>query len=213
MVDELILYDDMQYTKRDWRNRNKIKTKDGVQWISIPVEVKGNYFQKIADTKIAEDGWAENHWKTIFHNYAKANHFKEYKEIFENAFINNQEKNLSKVNYNFIKLICGVLGINTEIKWSSDFTLVEGKTERLVDLCKQTGGTEYYTGSAAKAYMDESLFENENIKLVYFDYSGYQPYTQLYGEFVHEVSVLDLLFNEGPNARNFMKSFNHQHVK
>jgi len=207
IADEFILYDDMQFTRRDWRNRNQIKTRDGIKWLSIPVEVKGKYYQKINETKISEPDWAEKHWNTILHNYSKAKYFNEYKKLFEELYLNNKEEYLSKVNYNFLKTVCEILGIKTKMIWSEEFNLLEEKTERLVDICKKRGATDYYSGPAAKAYMNEELFEKENIKVHYFDYSGYPEYNQLHGEFTHEVSIIDLIFNEGPNSTKFMKSF------
>lgn len=207
MVDEFVLYDDMQFTRRDWRNRNQIKTRDGVKWLTIPVEVKGKYFQKIKETKISEPDWAEKHWNTIIHNYSRAKYFNEYKQIFEKLYLDSKEEYLSKVNYNFIKTICEILGIKTKMIWSDEFNLLEEKTERLVDICKTLGATDYYSGPAAKAYMNEELFEKEDIRVHYFDYSGYPEYEQLHGEFTHAVSIIDLIFNEGPNSTKFMKSF------
>lgn len=208
MVDEFVIYDDMQYTRRDWRNRNMIKTKDGVKWLTVPVEAKGKYFQKINETKISDLSWAENHWNTIKHSYSKAKFYDEYKAVFEELYLGCKEEYLSIVNYRFMKKICEMLGISTPMIWSSEFTLLEEKTERLVDICKKLGATDYYSGPAAKAYMNEELFENENIKIHYFDYSGYPQYSQLHGEFTHAVSIIDLIFNEGIDAPKFMKSFN-----
>lgn len=208
MADEFILYDDMQYTRRDWRNRNQIKTKDGLKWLSIPVEVKGKYFQKINETKVSEPDWGVKHWNSILHNYSKAEYFNEYKNIFEDLYLKSNEEYLSKINFNFIKAVCDILDIKTEMKWSSEFNLLEEKTERLVDICKKESATDYYSGPAAKAYMNEELFENENIKVHYFDYSGYPEYKQLHGEFTHAVTILDLIFNEGPDSKKYMKSFN-----
>jgi len=207
MVDEFVLYDDMQFTRRDWRNRNQIKTRDGVKWLTIPVEVKGKYFQKIKETRISEPDWAVKHWNSIIHNYSRAKYFNEYRQIFEELYLENKEEYLSKVNYNFIKSICEILGIKTKMMWSDEFNLLEEKTERLVDICKSLGATDYYSGPAAKAYMNEELFEKENIRVHYFDYSGYPEYEQLHGEFTHAVSIIDLIFNEGPNSTKFMKSF------
>lgn len=208
MVDEFVIYDDMQYTRRDWRNRNMIKTKDGVKWLTIPVEAKGKYFQKINETKISDLSWTENHWNTIKHSYSKAKYYEEYKDILEELYLDCKEEYLSKVNYRFMKKICEILGIKTPMTWSSEFTLLEEKTERLVDICKKLGATDYYSGPAAKAYMNEELFERENITIHYFDYSGYPPYRQLHGDFTHAVSIIDLIFNEGIDAPKFMKSFN-----
>lgn len=207
MVDEFIIYDDMQFTRRDWRNRNKIKTPQGVQWLTIPVEVKGKYHQQIRETKISDKNWTAHHWKTISHNYSKAASFSTHKSFIEELYTTCQYDYLSEINFHFIKNICAWLGIRTAFRWSSEFKLAEGKTERLIDLCKQAGATEYYTGPAAKNYMDEKLFEDEKIKVQYLDYSGYPPYRQLFGEFVHEVSIVDLILNEGENAKKFMKSF------
>ncbi len=205
-VDEFVLYDDMQYTKRDWRNRNKIKTPQGLKWMSIPVEVKGKFFQKISDTRVSDQSWHISHLDLIKQNYAKSDYFNEVFPFIENLYQSaSQFETISKINHHFIKSICSFLHIDTKISFSSDYNLLEeGKTEKLVDLCKQLNAKEYFSGPAAKAYMDELLFTNENIKVSYYDYSGYKEYSQLHGDFKHGVSILDLIFNEGGNARNFI---------
>lgn len=208
MVDEFILYDDMQYTRRDWRNRNKIKTANGVQWLTIPVENKGKYFQKINQTKVAGTEWIDKHKKSIELNYAKAPYFKQYYSMIEEVYeACRNEEMLSQINYRFIVKICELLGIQTQITWSSDYELVDGKTERLVGLVKSAGGSIYLSGPAAKDYIVDECFENAQIELRYMDYSGYLTYPQLFGTFVHEVSILDLLFNVGNHAAQYMKSF------
>ena len=118
MVDEFVLYDDAQYTKRDWRNRNKIKMANGPKWLTIPVEVKGRFEQKIRETRIADKNWAKKHWEAIFHNYSKAEYFNEYKEIFERLYLTLDEEYLSQVNCIFIKNINQILNIETTISWS-----------------------------------------------------------------------------------------------
>jgi len=207
MVDEFILYDDMQYTKRDWRNRNRIKTPDGLKWLTIPVQVSGKFYQKIKDTVISDPGWNRSHWSSIVQSYKQAEHFKDYKELFEELYLGSDEKFLSKINYRFIMAICKILGIKTKISWSMDYELIEGKTERLVHLCKQAGATEYLSGPAAKDYIEEELFQKAGIKLTFMDYSGYPEYSQLYPPFEHKVSIIDLIFNVGSNAPKYMKSF------
>ena len=97
-VDEFILYDNVQYTRRDWRNRNKIKTPNGLMWLTIPVEVKGNYLQKVKDTVIGNPKWNREHWQAIIHNYAKAKYFKDYKALFEDLYLGMQERYLSIIN-------------------------------------------------------------------------------------------------------------------
>ena len=108
-VDEFVIYDDMQYTKRDWRNRNKIKTPQGPIWLTIPVEVKGKYFQKINETKISDLTWNKTHWQTIKHNYGKAPFFQELSPYFEDLYLSCNFQYLTEVNYCFIKSICDLL--------------------------------------------------------------------------------------------------------
>jgi len=205
-VDVFVVYDDMQYTKRDWRNRNLIKTPDGLKWLTIPVEVKGKYFQKINETKVSDKLWARSHWDTIKQNYKNAACFKEMSEWVEPLYMNCNYDYLTDINLYFINNINKFLGIKTEIRLSSEFELAEERTQRLVDICKEIKAHEYYSGPAAKVYMDESRFESENIKLNYFDYSGYKEYQQINGEFAHGVTILDLIFNTGHQASSYMKS-------
>lgn len=212
-VDEFILYDDVQYTRRDWRNRNIIKTPNGPLWLTIPVEVKGKYFQKIEETNVADNAWRENHWKTICNSYSKAPYFSQYASALENLYLKTDETNLSRINFLFISAINSILGIKTKLSWSRDFSSIEGKTERLIGFCMQAGATEYLSGPSARNYIMEELFRKENIRVTWADYSGYPEYTQLYPPFRHEVSIIDLILNQGPNARRFMKSFgNRQHA-
>lgn len=207
MVDEFILFDDVQYTRRDWRNRNKIKTPNGLTWLTIPVENKGKYLQKIKDTVISDANWNRRHWQTIVQNYSKAKSFQASREFFEELYLGSNGRYLSQINYRFLKAICGILGIKAKLSWSTDYDLVEGKTERLVSVCKQAGATEYISGPSAKGYLDEELFKVEGIALQYIDYSGYREYDQLFPSFEHRVSVIDLIFNMGTEAPKYMKSF------
>jgi hypothetical protein len=211
MVDEFILFDEAQYTRRDWRNRNKIKTPNGAVWLTIPVNVKGKFEQRISETEIHDKHWTEDHWKTLQHNYAKAPYFRDYHAFFEALYQQAAEETfLSQVNYLFLNAICDLLAIHTPLSWSSDYELVDGKTDRLIGLCQQVGGVEYLSGPSAKGYLDESLFHRVNMRVAWMDYSGYPEYHQLYPPFDHAVSILDLIFNEGPNASKFMKSYSSQ---
>jgi hypothetical protein len=204
-VDEFILYDDMQFTRRDWRNRNQIKTPQGPQWLTVPVKVKGKYFQKIKETEIDGSDWASIHWKTLTQNYRRAPHFDEVAAWLEPCFSAEPCTHLTQLNRKFLEAVCGYLGIKTIISDSWNYTLIDGKTERLADLCVQAGGTEYFSGPAAKAYIDEKVFADRGIKLTWFDYAGYPEYPQLWGEFTHYVTVLDLLFNCGRESPRFMR--------
>jgi len=208
MVDEFILFDDAQYTRRDWRNRNIIKTLNGLMWLSIPVEVKGKYSQKIKDTVISDPKWNLKHWKSILHNYSKAKYFHEYKDLFEKLYLDSNNKFLSIINYRFLSAICELLGIDTKISWSMDYQLVEGKTEKLVELCKQACAKKYISGPSAKKYINRQLFEKNGIVIKWMDYSDYPEYVQVHPPFRHEVSIVDLLMNIGvKNAKKYMLSF------
>jgi hypothetical protein len=203
-VDEFILYDDMQYTRRDWRNRNQIKTPQGLQWLTVPVKVKGKYHQTIFETEIEGAGWALVHWKSLQQNYRRAPHFEEISAWLEPLYLGTYTR-LSDLNRAFLEGICSYLGVKTLISNSSDYTLSDGKTERLANLCVQAGATEYISGPAARDYVEANVFSDLGIQLSWFDYSGYPEYPQLWGDFSHNVTILDLLFNCGKEAPNFMK--------
>ncbi len=207
MADVFVLYDDMQYTKRDWRNRNKIVTPQGLQWISIPVEVKGKYLQNINETKISDSNWPKDHWNALRYNYSKAPYFSAYKDFFEDLYLNCHEEYLSLINYRFLKGICDLLGITTQFKWSSEFQLRGDRSEKLLNACRDLGASIYLSGPAAKDYLELDLFEKQGVKVQWLDYSGYPEYQQAYGDFEHGVTILDLIFNTGPDAKQFMKSF------
>lgn len=204
-VDEFILYDDMQYTRRDWRNRNLIKTPQGAQWITVPVLVKGKYHQKIRDTEIDGEDWAHAHWKALVQNYKRSPHFETIAAWLEPVYLSEQFTHISELNRRLIEQICEFLGITTKITNSWDYTLAEGKTERLAELCRQAGAKEYISGPAAKDYVDELMFTNLDIKLTWFDYVGYPKYPQQWGEFIHGVTILDLLFNCGAESAQYMR--------
>lgn len=208
-VDDFVLFDDVQYTRRDWRNRNKIKTAHGLCWLTIPVEVKGKFFQKIKETKVADEGiWAENHFQTLKHAYSKAPHWVDYEARIADAYEKASKLDfLSEVNRLFISSICSWLNIDTRLHWSSDFDLADGKNERLISICSQLKASEYISGPAAKDYIEQEKFEQAGISVSWADYSGYQEYPQMYPPFEHGVSILDLLVHTGPEARSYMKSF------
>lgn len=205
-VDEFVLYDDMQFTRRDWRSRNRIKTPNGLHWLTVPVNVKGKFDQKIKDTEVAEPDWSTKHWQTLRHSYGKAPFFKHYQSQVDSAFAEILgERMLSRVNHRLIVLACDLLGIDTPITWSMDYVQQEGKSERLLSICQAAGATHYLSGPAARDYMDVDLFERNGVSVAFADYSGYPEYPQMHGPFEHGVSVLDLLFNTGEDALAYMK--------
>lgn len=207
-ADEFILYDHVQYTKNDWRNRNKIKTQQGTLWLTIPVLHKGKFGQSVEETKTSNNIWRKKHWKTLEANYKKAPYFDLYLETLQKLYLDDQDLMLSDINYKFITTICDFLGINTRVTFSHDYDLPGGKTENLVAICRQLNATQYLTGPSAENYLNEQLFKSHNISVRYADYSNYNEYNQLYPPFEHSVSILDLLFCQGPDATNYMK-FTH----
>jgi hypothetical protein len=204
-VDEFIIYDEVQYTKNDWRNRNKIKTLSGVKWITIPAYQR-SLNQKISETEISDRKWGKKHWNMLLTNYAKAPYFKEIAGSFEEFYLNNNIIHLSKINETLLRLVCDFLEIRTKITSSAEYILQGNSSERLINLCKQTDSQIYVSGPAAKNYLSEDLFHNNNITIEWMDYSGYPEYPQLYPPFEHHVSIVDLLFNAGSNSLNFMKN-------
>ena len=196
----------MQYTKRDWRNRNLIKTPNGLKWLTIPVIVKGKYFQKINETKVSDKKWNKSHLGLLKQNYKKAKFYKETISWVEELYMYCNFEYLSEINLHFIKEINKYLNIKTEIRFSKDYDLHKDRNMRLINLCKDLNATDYYSGPAAKFYMDEDLFKKNNLNVHYFDYSDYPKYPQIHGTFEHGVSILDLIFNLGEQAKEYYKN-------
>jgi hypothetical protein len=203
--DEFVILDDVQYTRRDWRNRNLIKTRAGLKWLSIPVDVKGQYNIKIQDVYTAGLEWRKDHWNQIYEAYRKSEYFHMFAKHFEELYLGSEEQNLSLINLKFITLINSLLGIQTPVRWSAEFNTPDEKSERLVHICMSLGADEYISGQAAKAYLDVDLFSQNGIRMLWADYSGYPVYRQLFPPFEHGVSIIDLLFNEGPHIHQFLK--------
>lgn len=195
-VDEFVLYDDVQFTRRDWRNRNRIKTAHGLHWLTIPVRVKGRYHQSVRETEIEGSSWTESHWQTIRHGYARAACFAEMAAILEKVYADcSGLRMLSEVNRLWIEAVCRLLAIQTPLRWSSEFSLNGDRSERLLNICLEAGADCYVSGPAAKGYLDTGLFESAGVAVEWMSYEGYPEYPQLHGPFEHRVSVIDLLLN------------------
>jgi hypothetical protein len=209
-VDEFVLYDDVQYTKRDWRNRNRIKTAQGTQWLTIPVEVKGKYFQAIKDTKISDPTWGRTHWRTLHHCYRKAPYFHAFEDLCRSLYENENLTFLSDINRVWIEAIAGIMEITTRISQSMDYRLTESDpSARLLEICQQAKADVYLSGPAARVYLDEALFAKGGVVVRYMDYAGYPEYPQLYPPFEHAVTVLDLLFMTGAHAPAYLHRGRH----
>ncbi len=205
-VDEFILYDDVQFTKNDWRNRNKIKTPQGAQWLTIPVKSEGGLHKLIKDTLAANDHWKIKHRDTLQMNYARAKYYREFSGWLDDLYIDAPSGSISDINYHFISRISKVLDIQTPITWVMDYGLTEtDKNMRLIELCQKTHAEVYVSGPAASSYLNISLFADHGIKVEYFDYSGYLEYPQLFPPFDHYVSALDLVLNTGKESAKYFK--------
>jgi hypothetical protein len=205
LCDVFVVYDDMQFTRQDWRNRNLILTPNGPKWLTIPVEMKGRLNKRINEIKVSDKNWNKKHLEFIKQNYRKSKNFKEIQPLIEEWYLKCESDWLSEINLYFIQKINFFLSIKTEIVSSSNFILDNERTQRLINICKELSATDYFSGPAAKNYLDEAKFKNENINVHFFDYGGYPEYNQLHSKFEHGVSILDLIFNTGNDAKKYLK--------
>jgi hypothetical protein len=203
--DVFVFYDDVQYDKNGWRNRNRIKTTQGWQWLTVPVLTKGSAQQKVCEVRIDNKvNWRIKHLNAIRQSYARAPFLKKYIGIFEEIYAREWE-HLLDIDMAFLYKLMEVLELEAEVHLSSQLNIHGGQTERLVSIVKHFGGTYFYEGASGKNYIDEGLFTENNIKLVYQDYQ-HPVYAQLHGEFVSHMSIIDLLFNCGEQAREIFVS-------
>jgi hypothetical protein len=202
-VDVFIFYDDLQFTKNDWRNRNKIKTPRSAEWISIPVGT--DLRRLVCEVELRDHSWQQKHWNLLRMHYDKAPHFRTYRPFLEDVFLSRTWTNLSDLNHHLIRTISReFLGITTEFLDSRAFDPQGQKLDRLIDLLKKAGTDLYVSGPAARDYIDPKVFEAAGIQLVYKSYAGYPEYPQMHPPFEHGVSILDLLFNMGQQAPEFI---------
>ncbi len=205
-ADLFIFYDDVQYDKHGWRNRNQIKTSQGRQWLTIPVYSKGvTEGIPIKDVKIDwSKPWAQNHLKALTFAYAKAPFFKKYLPLLE-KFYGRRDQALADFTIKTTISLARELGIHqTRFLRSSEIAGVEGqKTGRLIQILTQVGAKHYLSGPSARDYIEADKFESAGITLEYIEYN-YAEYPQLYPPFEPNVTVLDLLFMLGDQALEFI---------
>ncbi len=202
-VDLFIFYDDVQYTQRDWRNRNKIKTTRGAEWLTAPTN--GTRQHLIHQVEFTETKWQENHWQTLRHNYSKAPHFERYRPFLEDIYLGRKWKYLFELNRYLIEQISRqFLGIHTTFADSRQYQAADAKQERIIDLLVKAGATLYVSGPSAKDYIDETKFAKTDIELVWKDYGSYPEYPQFHQPFEHGVTILGLLFHTGPQAPRYI---------
>lgn len=193
-VDIFVFYDDVQYTKNDWRNRNRIKTQNGESWLSVPV--KASTKKKISEVMVDDTkAWRIKHLKTLKQFYSKSKYFKDIYPLLEKN-INSNTNSISDLSIIIIKDISKYLELDTKFYLSSNLDVAGDKNTRLINICKHFNVSTYYSGTAAKEYVDAELFLKNNIELMFQDYK-HPKYKQLHGEFLPYLSIIDLLFNYG----------------
>lgn len=196
-VDEFIFLDDVQYTRQDWRNRNRIKTSRGIAWLTIPVGTSID--RRICDVSLPPR-WADAHWHQLVTWYSRAPHFEAYRPLLEEVYLARQWPTLAELNQHIIRTIAGLLGISTRFRDSRELRVTTRNQDRVLDLLAAVGADVYVSGPAARAYIDEQRFEAAGHQVIWKDYSGYPEYPQFHPPFNHGVTILDLLFHTGPEA-------------
>ena len=198
-VDEFVFLDHVQFTTRDWRTRNRIKGRDGLQWLSIPAGSDRN--RRISDVRLHDHSWQEKHWKSLIHAYGKAPCFAEYRPFFEDIYLGRRWESLSDFNQYVTRRIASeLLGITTRFTDSEHYRPEGTKLDLIVDIARKAGASTYISGPSAMDYIDPAAFDEAGIELVYKQYSGYPEYPQLHGDFEHAVSIVDLLFHNGSKS-------------
>jgi hypothetical protein len=207
-ADLFVVYDSVQYTKNDWRNRNRLPTATEPTWLTIPIMVAGRAGQSIRDAEISDGGrWAAKHWRTVEQALGRRPHFADYAAQWQDWYDQAGSLHyLHEVNGLFLRGLARQLGIATPIVEDRDYPRLTGDpTARLVQLCRLTGADRYLTGPAGLDYLDRAQFADAGVGLEVIDYAGYPVYPQRGPTFEHGVSVLDLLANVGPEAGSHLR--------
>ncbi|HIE29513.1 TPA: hypothetical protein EYP66_19765 [Candidatus Poribacteria bacterium] len=203
--DLFVFLDNVQYKKREFQNRNKIKTADGWMWLTVPVLTKGHFQQCINQTLIDNSHpWQTKHFKSIQKCYSKAPFFFDYYDAFEKVYAQKWER-LDLLNMHIVKFLMDFLEIKTPCFLESELDVNARGTERIIEICKRLKATVYLSGAGGKAYMNEERFEEEGIKLRYQNFT-HPVYSQLYGDFQPYMSVIDLLFNHGNESMEIIRN-------
>jgi len=207
-ADVFIFYDDVQYDKHGWRNRNRIKTHQGVTWLTIPVHSAGVVVEHTPINQVEIDWhrpWQKKHLSAMQQAYSKAPFFTQYRDLLYYFYHDLHPLLLADYTIELTLLLCKELGIkNTTFMRSSDIIAEGHKTERIIRILTQLGVTDYISGPSAKNYIEEELFNIEGITFEYMTYQ-YPEYTQLYPPFEAQVSIIDLLLMTGPDALSYVR--------
>ena len=201
-VDLFVFYDDTQFVKQSWQQRNRIKTSKGELWLTVPVVRQ--FGQEIKDVKIDNStNWSKKHIRSIMYNYEKSPYYEEFYPIMEDLY-NQKWQTLLELNLSIIKTLMDFTGINTETMLSSELNTTGTKTDRLVEMLDKIGATEYVSGPAARSYLDKEKLEENGFSLYWYEFE-HPVYPQLYGEFIPYLSAIDLIFNTGEGAAEIIR--------
>ncbi len=195
-ADLFCYFDIVQYQTRDYNNRNKVKTNSGTQWLSVPVESKNHFGKTAGEIKIIQDGWQSRHVRTIELQYKKATYFDDYFQKISKVIFESSTGTLGELNLCMLKELNSILGIQTPIVVASDYDFQGFKSDLVLDMCKKLGASKYIFGSQGRDYADLASFHAQGITPIFQEYI-HPSYRQLHGNFVPNMSVLDLIFNEG----------------
>lgn len=204
-ADHFVYYDDVQFDKHGWRNRNRIKTANGIAWLTVPVRHSGQHGQAILDTEIDHSKkWARKMIASLKQSYARSPHCERYLGELEQALCTDPPNLLVDLDLRLTELMRAWLGIRTTVLRSSELGIEGGQTERLVSICKHLKADSYLSGNAAQDYLQQDLFEAAGISVVWQNYV-HPIYPQLHGEFVPYLSAIDLILNVGPDSGSVVR--------
>jgi hypothetical protein len=211
-ADVFVYYDDVQYDTHGWRNRNRIKTRQGPLWLTVPVRHSGLSKPRILDVAIdARTNWAKKHVASIRQAYAGAPFVKRYGAALEELLMRPWEQ-LVDLDIAVAGLLAEWLGVRRRIERASELRIEGEQTERLVNICRHFGASAYLSGSAAREYLDVSLFERDGIRVEWQDFT-HPVYPQLHGDFVPYMSAIDLVLNCGERATDIVQGAGFRKVK
>lgn len=209
-ADVFCYFDIAQYQKKDFNNRNKIKTYNGPIWLSVPVESKNHFQTSVGKIKIINNGWNKKHFKSIKLAYKKAKFFNDYIKDLEYLFLKKNYETLSELNLVFLKYFLKKIKIKTPIILASDYNFKGRKSDLILDMCIKLNAKEYIFGEQGRNYADEKKFFDHGIK-VHFQKYAHPIYDQIYGEFLPNMSIVDLLFNEGSKSKEIILKNNNKY--
>lgn len=203
-ADCMVLLDDVQFPRgRGWVNRNRLKNKQGEMWLTVPVWKKGRGLQIIRDVEICnESDWKRNHFESIRHHYANAPYLDEYLPALESVYRENDHL-LVELNLQLIKFNWEKLSLKTELYLQSDLGVSGKGTELIINICKHLSSDSYLTFPTVEKHLDARLMNKSGIKTKFVSFDR-PVYPQLWGEFIYNLSTLDMLFNCGEKSKEII---------